>query len=172
MENKTSQTPEIKGKASATPVASTKEVAAPAQATAAPVTETQKPAESAGFIANLDEILATSKSRTSGGTKIRANVAYTLVASGVVKLMGTAIPDQQKVVLNIMNKALTKERPMITEPELHKLVVAAHAAGSLKTKQEPWHIFRYYRTSLKSAGALKEIVLSPAEMEQLAAKAA
>ncbi len=138
METKTSQTPDNKGKASA-----------PAAVVAAAV--------AGGFIANLDEVLSSSKSRTSGGTKIRANIGYTLVPEGVKKLIGTAIPDQQKVIMQIMNSALTAEKPVISEPELHKLVVAAHAAGRLKTRQEPWHIFRYYRTSLKTAGALREV---------------
>jgi hypothetical protein len=153
MENKTSQTP-AQGKASA-----------PAAAGAS--TQENKPAET-GFIANMDEVLSSSKSRTSGGTKIRANIGYTLVADGVKKLIGTPIPDQQKVILTIMNKALSKEKPVISEPELHKLVVAAHAAGTLKTKQEPWHIFRYYRTSLKSAGALREVTIA-GELETKAA---
>ncbi len=117
--------------------------------------------KSGGFIEGLDEILSTSKSRTAGGTKIRANIGYTLVAEGVRKLIGTSIPDQQKFILQVMDKALTKEKPVITEVDLNALIVKAHAEGRLKTKQDPWHIFRYYRTSLKSAGALREIVMKP-----------
>lgn len=157
METKTSQVP-AQGKASApaaAPAGASTQENKPAENKPAE----NKPAESTGFIANMDEVLSSSKSRTSGGTKIRANIGYTLVAEGVKKLIGTPIPDQQKVLLTIMNSALTKDNPVISEPELHKLVVAAHAAGRLKTKQEPWHIFRYYRTSLKSAGALKELVI-------------
>jgi hypothetical protein len=117
---------------------------------------------SAGFIPNMDEVLSSSKSRTSGGTKIRANVGYTLVPEGVKKLIGTPIPDQQKVILSVMNRLLTKEKPVVSEPDLHKAIVAEHAAGRLKTKQEPWHIFRYYRTALKSAGALREVPVTAA----------
>lgn len=158
MDPKTSQTPAQGVKASV-----------PATAAGTPTQETKTPAPAvAGFIGNLDEILSSSKSRTSGGTKIRANVGYTLDPAGVRKLIGTAIPDQQKVILTIMNSALTTEKPVISEPELHKLVVAAHAAGKLKTRQEPWHIFRYYRTSLKSAGALKEVTIQ-GELEKKAA---
>jgi hypothetical protein len=145
---------------------------ASAPAAAAASTQETKPAPetvvTAGFIPNMDEVLSSSKSRTSGGTKIRANIGYTLVGDGVKKLIGTSIPDQQKVLLSIMNSALTKEKPVISEPELHKLVVAAHAVGRLKTKQDPWHIFRYYRTSLKSAGALREVVIA-GELETKAA---
>ncbi len=154
MDNKTSQTPAQPGK----------NASAPAAAVAGAVA-------AAGFIANLDEVLSSSKSRTSGGTKIRANIGYTLVPEGVKKLIGTAIPDQQKVIMQIMNSALTTEKPVISEPELHKLVTAAHAAGRLKTRQEPWHIFRYYRTSLKSAGALREVQIQ-GQLETPAAKAA
>jgi hypothetical protein len=136
----------------------------------AEVAVAEKPAESpavekqpSGFIPNLDEVLATSKSRTSGGTRIRANVGYTLVASGVTKLIGGNIPDQQKVILGIMNRALTVDKPIISEPELHKLILAAHERGALKTKQDPWHIFRYYRTGLKTAGVLREVPVQVSE---------
>ncbi len=115
-----------------------------------------------GFIANLDEVLSSSKSRTSGGTKIRANIGYTLVPEGVKKLIGTAIPDQQKVIMQVMNHMLTADKPTVSEPELHKAIVAAHAAGQLKTRQDPWHIFRYYRTALKTAGALREVSIAAA----------
>lgn len=116
----------------------------------------------AGFIPNMDEVLSSSKSRTSGGTKIRANVGYTLVPEGVKKLIGTPIPDQQKIILSLMNRLLSTEKPIVSETDLHKAIVAEHAAGRLKTKQEPWHIFRYYRTALKNAGALREVPFAAA----------
>lgn len=125
----------------------------PEQTTAQP-----KPAEqTAGYVAEMNDILSTSKSRAAGGAKIRPNVGYTLVADGVKKLAGTNVPEQEQVILRILNKALTPQKPVISEPELNKLVLAAHQSGALKTKQDAWHIFRYYRTDLIKRGALKQV---------------
>ena len=105
-------------------------------------------------------ILATSKSRSTGGSKIRPGIGYTLVAEKMASLAGTSIPEQEQVIVKILLGALTKSKPVISEPELNKLVVAAYAAGKLKTKQDPWHIFRYYRTALKKRGVLQEVTLA------------
>lgn len=117
----------------------------------APKTET-KPADQ---FAGLDDVLSTSKSRKSGGTKIRPGVGYTLIADNFKNMAGKAIPEQQQVILKILRAALTSPAarvvngvPVISEVELNKLVLAAHESGALKTKQDAWHIFRYYRTSL------------------------
>lgn len=105
-------------------------------------------------------ILATSKSRSSGGAKIRANIGYTLALDGVKKLAGTSVPEQEQVIVKILLGALTVNKPVISEPELNKLVLAAHKAGTLKTKQDAWHIFRYYRTDLVKRGALKQVEIA------------
>ena len=135
-------------------------VAAPASKTGQTASaQGSAPEQTTGFIADLGDVLATSKSRSTGGAKIRPNVGYTLVADGVKKLAGTNVPEQEQVILRILNKVLTTAKPVISEPELNKLVLAAHQNGTLKTKQDPWHIFRYYRTDLKKRGALREVEL-------------
>ena len=105
-------------------------------------------------------ILATSKSRASGGAKIRPNVGYTLVAEKMSALRNTNVPEQEQVIVKILLRALTTEKPVISEPELNELVVAAHASGALKTKQDAWHIFRYYRTDLTKKGVLKQVEIA------------
>jgi hypothetical protein len=127
-----------------------------------PLVETNdKPAETQDApLVNLEmamQVLATSKSRSSGGAKIRPNVGYTLVAEKMTTLAGTNVPEQEQVIVKILLGALTKSKPVISEPELNKLVLAAHAAGKLKTKQDAWHIFRYYRTDLVKRGVLKQV---------------
>ncbi len=67
------------------------------------------------------------------------------------------------IVLKILNKALTPKNPVINEIDLHKLVTAAADQKILKTRQDPWHIFRYYRTELVKRGALKQISPLPAQ---------
>ena len=139
------------------------EKTAPAASAPAKPAEQTKPAETAnGFVAELNDVLATSKSRSTGGAKIRPNVGYTLVADGVKKLAGTNVPEQEQVILKILNRALSTSKPVISEPELNKLVVAAHTSGALKTKQDAWHIFRYYRTDLIKRGALKQVEIAAA----------
>ena len=105
-------------------------------------------------------ILATSKSRASGGAKIRPNVGYTLVTEKMSALRNTNVPEQEQVIVKILLRALTTEKPVISEPELNELVVAAHASGALKTKQDAWHIFRYYRTDLVKRGVLKQVEIA------------
>ena len=112
---------------------------------------------------NVEEalaILATSKSRASGGSKIRPNVGYTLVAEKMSSLRNTSVPEQEQVIVKILLRALTTQKPVISEVELNKLVVAAHTSGALKTKQDAWHIFRYYRTDLVKRGVLKQVEIA------------
>ena len=130
---------------------------APAASAPAPAGQTET-----GFVPNMTEVLASSKSRSAGGAKIRPAVGYTLIAVGVAKLAGTNVPEQEQVILKILNRALSTARPVISEPELNKLVLAAHSAGTLKTKQDAWHIFRYYRTDLIKRGALKQVDIAVA----------
>ena len=130
---------------------------APAETTAAVQQNGSKP------LIDLEEamgILATSKSRSSGGAKIRANVGYTLVADKMKSLSNTSVPEQEQVIVKILLRALTTQKPVISEPELNKLVLAAHNSGALKTKQDAWHIFRYYRTDLIKRGVLKQVEIA------------
>ncbi len=118
------------------------------------------PAKSEGFVPGLDAVLASSKSRRgTGRAQIRPNIAYTLVSAGVAALAGTAIPSQQQLVLRLLDSAMTTERPFATEPEIHALVTAAFARGELKTKQDPFYIFQYYRSVMLKNGALRQITL-------------
>lgn len=116
--------------------------------------------------AGLEEILGTSKSRSNGGAKVRPNVVYTLVAANFGKLQGQNVPEQESVILKIVKQALIapdarkhEGEVVVDEPTLKRMVEAAKASGSLKTKQDAWHIFRYYRTDLKKRGVLREISL-------------
>lgn len=128
------------------------------------------PGTSPALYANLDEVLSTSKSRNSGGSKIRPNVGYTIVAENIAKLQGKNVPLQEATVLRILRDGLTakgartvkiegKDVPVVSETDLHKMIEAAVKSGALKTKQEPFHIFRYYRTDLVKQGVLRQVEL-------------
>jgi hypothetical protein len=127
----------------------------------APVVETVPEVTAApapkGFVPNMLEILATSKSRVKGQKLIRPGIGYTLNGANAVKLVGTGITPQMKVVLLILNENLTAEKPVISEPDLHALIVEAAVNGSLKTKQDPWRIFQYYRTELVKTGVVESV---------------
>lgn len=139
-----------------------KTVGGPAPAAAAKSDVKPTPAKSAGLIPDLDAILATSTARQSGGSKIRPTVGYTLIPEGVKKLTSKNIPNQEQVLLRLVNGAVSPDKPVVSEPELHALVVEAKRNGTLKTKQEPWQIFRYYRTTLVKVGALRQVEVQAA----------
>jgi hypothetical protein len=125
-----------------------------------PVEQTAPAPASKGFIANMEAILATSKSRGGKGSLlIRPDRGYTLNGENAVKLIGTGITPQLKVILLIFNSALTAEKPVISEPDLHDLLVAAEKDGSLKTKQGAWRVFQFYRTQL-----IKDKILETAKV--------
>ena len=130
-----------------------------ASVTAASAAKIETPAKSAGLITNLDELLASSTARgAGGGSKIRPDVAYVLITNNQTNLRDAKIPQQCAVMLKLLNAALASSaaitvngEPAISEVEMNKLVVAAEKNALLKTKQDPWHIFRYYRTLMSKS---------------------
>jgi hypothetical protein len=87
------------------------------------------------------------KQRVASGSKPRPNVNYVILNTGV-QWSGTPQVGQ---LINILATAPAKE---LDETELVKLIQAGHDKGLLRTKQEPFRIFQYYRDTLKSAGVL------------------
>jgi hypothetical protein len=125
------------------------------EVTAAVPEQVTESVKSKGFVPNMEAILATSKSRGGKGSiLLNPSVGYTLDGENALKLVGTGITPQMKVVLNILNENLSEEKPVISEPDLHDLFVKAEADGTLKTKQGGWYIFRYYRTQLVKDGVI------------------
>ena len=62
------------------------------------------------------------------------------------------MPKQAKDLAHIVKAEL---RSRWTEPELKQVIHAAARSGALKTKQDPWRIFQYYRSHLLNAGILR-----------------
>lgn len=116
-----------------------------------------------GLLGNLEAVLATSKSRRGGGASvINPAVGYQLVPEKVNALVGTSIQPQAQLIFRLINKHSTKDRPFVPEPEMVLLLEAAAKSGTLKTKQKPFDVFRYYRSVYGKQGAIKAITIAPA----------
>lgn len=85
------------------------------------------------------------KSRT--GTRARPHVTYTRHVPA--DLGDVRLPPQAIVLVGAL---LSADVDTWTEPELQEIV--QNCSEDLKTKQEPWKIFQYYRTALIDAGFL------------------
>lgn len=58
-------------------------------------------------------------------------------------------PKQCRVIINRLSKY---ETPYVLESELERMMLNLLATGQLKTKQDPWLIFQYYRVQLIKDG--------------------
>jgi hypothetical protein len=65
----------------------------------------------------------------------------------------TLVTPQAKACLQIISESVNKETLTINEVDLKAAIEAKCAL--LKTRQEPWRIFQYYRTGLINSGCLK-----------------
>lgn len=135
----------VKPEASATANTATAAAAAAAPVTAAPKGRFEIPAE----------VVTASNSR--GGSRIRPNVGYEVI--GVPKA-GVKLQPQCLLMLDLVNRNTSDTKPVIAEPELQKIVAEAKSKGVLKTKQDAWRIFTYYRTDLVKAGYLREVAIA------------
>lgn len=99
----------------------------------------------------LDETLLTAKTN-GGGKKIRPNVGYTI--DGRMAAKAAEMPNQARVLVVLISQQLKKSKPVISEPELLKVLEAAKLAGTLDTTQDAWRIFQYYRPRLEDAKIL------------------
>ena len=106
------------------------------------MTATQKQEQTAA-------ILAAMKPASNKGPRVYTNRVYTRHFPDVEALVGVSLPPQ---ALTLVSAILSDTVDTWTEPELHDLVTSLK--DSLKTKQSPWLIFKYYRTKLVDAGVL------------------
>jgi hypothetical protein len=81
-----------------------------------------------------------SKAKRAKG-EARPDVYYVLLG-----VPSKGLPPQAIVCARILSAAVDSNH--IPEAEAMQLIDAAHAAGKLKTDQEPWRIFQYYRPRL------------------------
>lgn len=112
------------------------------------------PAAPKGGLLDLGDDFVTAASSRGGGQKIRPNVGYTLAKRPEGKM-----PAQQATLIQLINKQLSKENPVISEPALEKVLTEAKTRGELKTKQSAWRIFQYYRADLIERGVLKQVAV-------------
>lgn len=70
------------------------------------------------------------------------------------RILSDAIAAKTALDTKDMPDDVKKEyKPHVTEEELKKLVI--NRAGELKTKQDPWRIFQYYRPTLIKLGLIR-----------------
>ena len=98
------------------------------------------------------------KFRVATGSKPRPNVIYTLLERPP-KFTGT--PQVGQLINIIFDPAFVAAHKQadgsvkVPEPELFEQIKAGHAAGVLRTRQEPVRIFAYYRANLLHADAIR-----------------
>ena len=97
-----------------------------------------------------DKIAAKTAAKTTGRPKIKGR-EYLIKD---VKPFNGKIAKQAESIWYYA-KQKTEEIVWISEAKLQTLVKEAASNGVLKTKQDPWRIFQYYRAQLISAGSLK-----------------
>jgi hypothetical protein len=73
------------------------------------------------------------------------------VLMGDVKLFNDSYPKQARIILDTLAR---QESPYILEADLMKLMNYLVVQGKLKTKQDSWRIFQYYRPQFLDAGLL------------------
>jgi hypothetical protein len=83
----------------------------------------------------------------------RPDVYYVL--SGVPT---QGLPPQAIACARILSSASNTNH--ISETEAMELIVAAAASGKLRTTQDPWHIFQYYRPRLIEGDFLRMLTLT------------
>jgi len=96
------------------------------------------------------------KKLTFGSDKKVSNRKYMLGenwAKGMDKVNGVTTPQARKCLEFVELALKMSKKDRVTEPELKEFV--KHRGAELKTKQEPWHIFMYYRPALIEAKILK-----------------
>jgi hypothetical protein len=98
------------------------------------------------------------KSRVATGSKPRPNVIYTLLERPP-KFTGT--PQVGQLINILFDPTFVAAHKQadgsvkVPEPELFEQIKAGHAAGVLRTRQEPVRIFSYYRSNLLHADAIR-----------------
>ena len=102
---------------------------------------------------------AKTSKRVASGSKARPNVTYVLLSKAPAWRSTPQIAQLQQILFD--EAFLTAHRGedgavKVSEPELFAQVVAGHAAGILRTKQEPVRIFQYYRSDLIGADCLRQ----------------
>jgi hypothetical protein len=107
-----------------------------------------------GFVPDLDTIL---NAQAGSAPEPSPSVGYTLLREGVLKLAGQNLPEQEQVILKILNRALSNGDPVVSEEQVYQLVFAAHRSGALKTKKDPGYIFRHYAADLMKRGVLRRV---------------
>ena len=101
---------------------------------------------------------ASAAKRVASGSKPRPNVVYTLLAKPPAWSSTPQVAQLQQILFD--PAFLAKHRGAdgsvkLSEPELFAQVVAGHAAGVLRTRQEPIRILQYYRSDLLNANCLR-----------------
>jgi hypothetical protein len=105
-------------------------------------------------------LLKTSKAsrKVASGSKARPNVTYTLLAKPPAWHSTPQVAQLQQILFNEAFLAAHRSEDgtvKVSEPELFAQVAAGHAAGILRTRQEPVRIFQYYRSDLLNANCLR-----------------
>lgn len=110
-------------------------------------------------IAQLRSGEATNKTKVQSGSKARANVKYVLLAKPPAWHKTPQVAQLQNILFSpaVLGRCKLNEKnlPEIAEPELFDAIKAGHAAGLLRTKQNPVRIFQYYRNDLLSADSIR-----------------
>ena len=96
--------------------------------------------------------------KVASGSKARPNVTYTLLAKPPAWHSTPQVAQLQQILFNEAFLAAHRGEDgtvKVSEPELFAQVAAGHAAGILRTRQEPVRIFQYYRSDLLNANCLR-----------------
>jgi hypothetical protein len=102
---------------------------------------------------------AKTSKRVASGSKPRPNVTYVLLSKAPAWRSTPQIAQLQQILFDEAFLAAHRGEDgavKVSEPELFAQVVAGHAAGILRTKQEPIRIFQYYRSDLIGADCLRQ----------------
>ena len=121
------------------------------------------PAEALKLIEALQaqiNLLKTSKAsrKVASGSKARPNVTYTLLAKPPAWHSTPQVAQLQQILFDpafLEAHRQTDGSVKVSEPDLFAQVVAGHAAGILRTRQEPIRILQYYRSDLLNANCLR-----------------
>ena len=121
------------------------------------------PAEALKLIEALQaqiNLLKTTKAsrKVASGSKARPNVTYTLLAKPPAWHSTPQVAQLQQILFDPAFLEAHKQADgsiKVSEPDLFAQVVAGHAAGILRTRQEPIRILQYYRSDLLNADCLR-----------------
>ena len=105
-------------------------------------------------------LLKTSKAsrKVASGSKARPNVTYTLLAKPPAWHSTPQVAQLQQILFDPAFLEAHKQADgsiKVSEPDLFAQVVAGHAAGILRTRQEPVRIMQYYRSILLNSNCLR-----------------